>query len=201
MGKEELKKFFIVTNNYDDLEYLFSVIVCSAGPTIKKYKASSLITFGKNNRNLNSIWEKYKNEVKEILDIDYFELKKDAESTIVLFFNKEKIELNVRESKNVEFLKRFGYNENMSVEQSLTLLSKRFEHMCPHEIGIFLGYPVEDVTAFIDCPNAECKMIGYWKVYHDIKKAKAIFNKYDEIKYTIMKLMIKGIKPTELLRS
>lgn len=201
MSKEELKKFFIITNNYDDLEYLFSVIMFSAGPTIKKHKASSLITFGKNNRNLNSIWERYKNEVKERLDIDYFELKKNVESTIVLFFNKEKVGLNIREVKNIEFLKRFGYNENMSVEQCLTLLSKRFEHMCPHEIGIFLGYPVEDVTAFIDCPNDECKMVGYWKVYHDIEKAKSIFNKYDEIKYTIMRSMMQGIKPTRLLEN
>lgn len=201
MSKEELKKFFIVTNNYDDLEYLFSVIVCSAAPTIKKHKASSLITFGKNNRNLNSIWERYKSEVKERLDIDYFELKKNAESTVVLFFNKEKLEISVRKNKNMEFLKRFGYNENMSIQQCFSLLGRRFEHMCPHEIGIFLGYPVEDVAAFIDCPNAECKMVGYWKVYHDIEKAKAVFNKYDEIKYNIMRLIMEGIKPTELLKN
>ena len=63
-----------------------------------------------------------------------------------------------------------------------------------------MGYTLEDAVSFVDCPTEKCKMVGYWKVYHDIEKAEIIFNKYDEIKHTIMRLMIKGMKPTELLR-
>lgn len=29
-------------------------------------------------------------------------------------------------------------------------------------LGIFLGYAVDDVAYFIDCPNEKCKMVGYW---------------------------------------
>ncbi|KZL90569.1 hypothetical protein CLMAG_43410 [Clostridium magnum DSM 2767] len=88
----------------------------------------------------------------------------------------------------------------MKLEDALILLSKRFENLCPHEIGIFLGYPVDDVAFFIDCPNEKCKMVGYWKVYHDIEEAKNIFKKYDDIKNNIISLIIKGIKPTEILK-
>jgi hypothetical protein len=199
MSVENLRKILKIVNNYDDLEYLFSVIIRNEGPTIKKYKTASLINFSNSDRNLNNIWEEYKNQVKEKLDIDYFELKKDTANTVVLFYDKEKIRLDISNNRNMEFLKRFGYNEKMDIDQCLLLLGKRFEYMCPHEIGIFLGYPLEDVISFVDCSNAKCKMVGYWKVYHDIENAKGIFNKYDEIKYTIMKLMMKGIKPTELL--
>ena len=199
MGIEELKKFLKITKDYEYLEYLLSVIMCNAAPTIKNHKTSSLINFKNNNRNINNIWNRYKNEVKEKIGIHYFELKKDAKNTIVLFYNKEKLEASLMDNKNMEFLKRFGYNEQMSIDKCLSLLEDRFQHMCPHEIGVFLGYPIEDVVSFVDFPNTKCKMVGYWKVYHDIEKAEIIFNKYDEIKYAIMGSMMKGMKPTELL--
>ncbi|MBZ9634468.1 DUF3793 family protein [Clostridium sp. FP1] len=199
MKIEELSKFLKIVDDYDDLEYLFSVIIRNAAPTIRKHKTSSLINFSNSNRNLNNIWEKYKNEVKDKLDVDYFELKKDTTNTFVLFYNKEKINLSIRDKKNMEFLKRFGYKENMDIKQCLSLLGERFQYMCPHEIGVFLGYPIKDVTSFVDYPNTKCKMVGYWKVYHDIESAEVIFSKYDEIKHSIIQLMMRGMKPTELL--
>ena len=48
----------------------------------------------------------------------------------------------------------------------------------PHEIGLFLGYPPEDVCGFIE-NKAKCfKCIGTWKVYGDEEKAKNLFEKY-----------------------
>lgn len=200
MNINQLDNFVNIINNYDNMEYLFSTIARSAGPTIAKEKASSLITFSNNNRNLQSIWEQFKSTVEEKLDINYFELKKDKTSTIVLFYNEKKLDSILKEEKNIQFLKRFGYVNDMKLVDALILLSKRFENLCPHEIGIFLGYPVDDVAFFIDCPNEKCKMVGYWKVYHDIEEAKSIFKKYDDIKQNIISLIIKGIKPTEILK-
>ena len=48
----------------------------------------------------------------------------------------------------------------------------------PHEIGLFLGYPPEDVAAFI-CNKAEnCKCVGCWKVYGDEIAAKKTFERF-----------------------
>lgn len=199
MSKEQLTKFFQIINDYDDFEYLLSVIICNAAPTLKKQKTASLITFSSNNRSLNNIWEIYKDKVKEKLNVSFFQLKKNKNSSVVLFYNKEMLELSIKNQENMNFLERFGYNYNMNITKCLNLLSKRFENMCPHEIGIFLGYPIEDVTTFVDCPNKKCKMVGYWKVYHDVEKAKVIFNKYDVLKYNAIEIMLKGCKPTDLV--
>lgn len=48
----------------------------------------------------------------------------------------------------------------------------------PHEIGLFLGYPPEDVKAFIDHRDSGCKCVGCWRVYGDEEKAKQIFDIY-----------------------
>ncbi len=42
----------------------------------------------------------------------------------------------------------------------------------PHEIGVILGYPVDDVIEFENHEGQNCKYCGQWKSYTDIEKAK-----------------------------
>ena len=48
----------------------------------------------------------------------------------------------------------------------------------PHEIGLFLGYPPEDVCGFIENKAQNCKCVGCWKVYGDVERAQRTFTKY-----------------------
>jgi hypothetical protein len=50
----------------------------------------------------------------------------------------------------------------------------------PHEIGLFLGYPPEDVDGFITNQAAGYKCIGTWKVYGDETRAKKRFDAFHE---------------------
>lgn len=48
----------------------------------------------------------------------------------------------------------------------------------PHEVGLFLGYPPEDVEGFIT-NSAKCaKCVGAWKVYGDEEQARRKFMQY-----------------------
>lgn len=49
----------------------------------------------------------------------------------------------------------------------------------PHEIGLFLGYPPNDVRGFIRDPAA-CKYTGCWKVYGNVRAARTLFARYRE---------------------
>lgn len=40
----------------------------------------------------------------------------------------------------------------------------------PHEMGILLGYPVEDVEGFIINNGKNELYTGYWKVYDNLTK-------------------------------
>ena len=48
----------------------------------------------------------------------------------------------------------------------------------PHEIGLFLGYPADDVKGFIENKAACSKCAGCWKVYGDEQTAMSLFAKY-----------------------
>lgn len=45
----------------------------------------------------------------------------------------------------------------------------------PHEIGLFLGYPPEDVRGFIENQAHNQKCTGCWKVYGDVDSAEKHF--------------------------
>ncbi len=48
----------------------------------------------------------------------------------------------------------------------------------PHEIGLFLSYPPEDVRGFMNDPHAGYKCVGFWKVYGDRERAERTFVRY-----------------------
>lgn len=75
-----------------------------------------------------------------------------------------------------------GYTVGGSLDAYIDKLSQRLS--CnkdfPHEIGVFLGYPIEDINGFIAHRGERFKLCGYWKVYNDEVKAKQIFKSYDK---------------------
>lgn len=82
------------------------------------------------------------------------------------------------ETANV-LLKEYGYSCETPCKCVVHLV-KRMRNTVdfPHEVGLFLGYPPEDVQGFI-ANKAECsKCSGCWKVYGDEKKAQRLFAKY-----------------------
>jgi len=70
---------------------------------------------------------------------------------------------------------------------------------CPHEVGIFLGIPVKDVEAFIDCNGKQCILCGYWKVYHDREKALKVFESYDKTRENVVRLLKQKVEPIEMI--
>ena len=70
----------------------------------------------------------------------------------------------------------------------------------PHEIGLFLGYPPEDVLGFIRDPAA-CKCSGCWKVYGNASAAKARFAAYRECTRNYCTLLTLGIGLEQLINS
>lgn len=50
----------------------------------------------------------------------------------------------------------------------------------PHEIGLFLSYPPEDVCGFIENKACDHKCVGCWKVYGDVEAARQTFARYEK---------------------
>ena len=65
------------------------------------------------------------------------------------------------------FLSGEGYDMSRSMDQVLCQLARRLciQRDFPHEIGIFLGYPLGDVIGFIQNQGRNYTCCGHWKCY------------------------------------
>lgn len=86
---------------------------------------------------------------------------------------------DLRDARASELLRRAGY-EDESCARCVAQLACRFRESgeFPHEVGLFLSYPPEDVKGFIDHRANDFKCAGLWKVYGDEEKARSLFAKY-----------------------
>lgn len=155
-------------------------IVLQCAPFLKGLKVSCGI----------SMDESAYQELEMLLEgtgITYKKLLEGDGKCLVLFYRKAELSDYVKRIGIRSFIREYGYEE-MELEAMLERLSIRASVFAmrgmgfPHEIGIFLGYPVEDVQGFIENAGSKFLLAGYWKVYSNPVKAKMIFNQYDRAK-------------------
>ena len=92
-----------------------------------------------------------------------------------------------------ELLRSCGY-EHENTEDILRQLRRR---VCtcesfPHEIGLFLGYPPEDVEGFMKHRGRNCKCVGCWKVYGDEEGAVRQFARFKKCRDVYLRLFHGG---------
>lgn len=119
--------------------------------------------------------------------IEYMKLYSGKKESVSIIFDKEKLEKTLLNVDNIKFIKKYGYN-SYNVEEVLERLSIRYTSFkekrgeFPHEMGIILGYPLEDVSGFIDNNGKNYLYSGYWKVYKNPEEKIRLFKTYKEVK-------------------
>lgn len=104
--------------------------------------------------------------------------KKDAYALVYLYrpsmLNKKLEQTRVR-----QLLQQYGYDQCIC-EAALDHLEQRMKDSVefPHEIGVFLDYPIEDVESFIHQRGENCLFCGVWKVYHRPEEAEKCFHRF-----------------------
>lgn len=106
-------------------------------------------------------------------------LKHSKGRALIYVYRPHKLAGDLTDRLASSLLKQYGYplkNSNYCVVELIRRLDMSEDF--PHEIGLFLGYPPEDVNGFINETPQNCKYTGMWKVYGDVEKAKKTFARY-----------------------
>ena len=85
--------------------------------------------------------------------------------TLVYLYRPSRLRNDLINEQAVSILREMGYRKE-SVNLCLAELMKKLRENdeFPHEIGLFLGYPPEDVCGFIKHKGSGCICVGCWKV-------------------------------------
>lgn len=96
---------------------------------------------------------------------------------MVYVYRPEQLAKDLSSAPAEEILRACGYAPGHAAEQVRHLQERLAQCVeFPHEIGLFLGYPPEDVAGFI--AHREAKYVGCWKVYGDVESARRTFARY-----------------------
>lgn len=127
--------------------------------------------------------------------IRYRFLKTKGDKGILYLYREKRLRQYLEQEEIQRFLSEYGYDQ-VDIAKMLNLLSKRIqmyndqEAVFPHEIGVFLEYPLGDVKGFLANEGKNFMYSGYWKVYQDLQGAVRRFTQYDmERELTIQALM------------
>lgn len=87
---------------------------------------------------------------------------------------------DLQDEQALEILRRAGYGSTSHSGRCVANLIRRFREggEFPHEVGLFLSYPPEDVKGFIDHRACDFKCAGLWKVYGDEQQAQRLFSRF-----------------------
>ncbi len=112
---------------------------------------------------------------------------------LIVVYRRKILEKQLSLDENREFLLNFGYPESGSVEGYIRFLKTRLcREEFPHEIGVFLGYPLQDITAFINHRDEGCLLIGEWKVYHNPEEARKLFGRFKACRNALLRRVSGG---------
>lgn len=168
-------------------------IVRNCAPTLAGIKTGSLFTCPFENKDvfLDSVRQMNKRFASKGLHL--LPLRFSDKNALIYLYRPAKLRLDLSQTTAAELLKRSGYNTD-SCEKCVVHLVKKLQQTedFPHEIGLFLGYPPEDVCGFIEQGPDLCKASGCWKVYGDEEAAKKKFAQYKKCTRVYCDLWAKG---------
>lgn len=120
-------------------------------------------------------------------------LSRRENKALIYVYRKSHLQADMNRPGVGRFLRKYGY-EHMEVDYALVKLKERLKEQgtFPHEIGIFLGYPLGDVIGFISNAGKNCKCIGCWKVYCNECEAVKTFARYKKCRTVYARLWQNG---------
>ena len=162
-------------------------ILRQCAPTLTGVKTGSLVKFDRNVRTEASAFLSGLGNGLET------RLLRDSDSCQVLLYSRCLLERVLGCCEVRRFLMGLGYPEDYTVDSALDVLADRMrEDVVPHEIGIFLGYPLCDVIGFMDNCGRNYKCLGCWKVYGDPEKARGMFSDIRKARSEVLRCFEEG---------
>lgn len=166
-------------------------LALQCAPVISGIKISNLLTIpARNLRELSGI------------------LKKTNLSFRILYPGRERLVILIyREASLKEYLERdevrafiYGCNYDTSeINKIFPIFVKRYMRYMelkqdfPHELGLFLGYPIEDVEGFIENNGKNFLYSGYWKIYKDAEIKIQLFKNYERVQTEMVRCLYEGL--------
>lgn len=152
------------------------------GATLTGVKPAELINVSINGENKRQ-WEEGKMLLNSCCRFKVIPLRVKNKKELVFFFHRKALDETLHQRSVLLFLKGLHYPKEYCLEDYVDFLLEKYQNSSfPHEIGIFLGYPVKDVLGYLGHPALRLTGIKGWRYYGHGKISIHTYKKYKEAK-------------------
>lgn len=157
-------------------ECLAAYLALEAAEVIAGVKPANLLSIANRRRacgrNPYLLWQRYGAAVLTASGLAVRELVDRGDSVLLLIYREESLGALTSRPGAVAMLSRAGYDTGEGLERLLDQLTARLDGgRFPHEIGIFLGYPLKDVAGFMGLAAIPFACQGPWKIFGDPRES------------------------------
>ena len=175
-------------------EFIRCTLLCFGAPTIKALKAACLINFKRQDEDMRSVWREHADEWLAPLNVQGLLLNERGQhkNALVMIYKRELLAKALGCDEACCLLAEYGYPLH-DVDACLECLREKYCTGFPHEIGLFLDYPPEDVRGFIENRTAKktsCPCC--WKVYGNVHRAAEKFRQYKQAECEAARQILAG---------
>lgn len=154
----------------DDRDCLASFLALNAAEVIAGEKPGNLFNIVNRPRacgkNLYVAWKEHGLSLIAQAGLSSLILRDDSESLLLYVYDVTRLDTVLAHPGAAALLRRSGYQTPLATEEVLVELQKRMSGPTfPHEIGIFLGYPLKDVAGFIGYARLPFACQAAWRIY------------------------------------
>lgn len=155
-------------------------VIQQCSPTLAGIKTGNLFTSSyesaeKTEHAVSNLNRRFSNKGLRVTVLKY------GKRALIYIFRPKQLYKDIHHHLAQQILLPLGYDIS-NIDKCLSHLMNRLRTCSdfPHEIGLFLGYPPEDVEGFIVHKGQNCKSFGCWKVYHNHEAAHRCFQRFKQ---------------------
>ncbi|MFO7983870.1 MAG: DUF3793 family protein [Desulfuromonadales bacterium] len=155
---------------------LASFIAYETAEIIDRVKPGNLINLSDRclpcGRNMFRSWKKYGPLLLSRTGLELKVLRTREDNMLLFIFRRSDLQSLIERRPVRALLNKAGYPAGEDLDTVLGQLGSRMSESCfPHEIGLFLGYPLKDVAAFMGLASLPFTCQGPWKIYGNPHKS------------------------------
>lgn len=189
----------------EDRDCLASYLVLELAEVLQGEKPANLVCLANRRRscgrNLYQLWKEHGASLLEESGLKVRELADRGSSLLLLLYRPDALAALLGQKSVRIILGKAGYAEQTDSERVLSELEKRVAgEGFPHEIGVFLGYPLKDVVGFMGWAALPFTCQGPWKIFGDPRESLKLAETHRRCRCS-MSLQLASIgNPRECLR-
>ena len=159
------------------------VFIEKVGPTVIGVKPASLINAG--SRALEFCRVRFSGDS----EVSYTVVKCHEDRVQLFIWHRESLLRTLADPRMNACLERLGYSADALPEELVEQLTGKIQgNAYPHEIGLFLGYPIKDVYGFMGLPIPYRKTMG-WRMYGDVRPSERAYYAYKRAREQVRSMM------------